>query len=457
MKNKFYFIVILTILFNTTLKSQEKKEAVKSNVKLADSYNTSYGTGAFIVNVTGNYNCAFGNQSLYQNESGNLNSAFGNSSLKSNTSGNYNSAFGSDALRSNKTGRDNTAIGNHTLVYNTTGIENIAIGSNAMYLNTTGSKNVAVGSRALYSNNPSSSLPKSGTSNTAIGWEALKSNTTGLQNTAVGESALTSNIIGEHNTGIGEDVLYKNNASFNTAVGESALYDNIIGRYNHSCGFYSLNHSTGNYNIALGFLAGQKLTSGNGNIYIGNIGKLSESNVIRIGNTSSVIVSKPVTDTIPAQTSTYIAGISGVNLTGTASQVYVNSDGQLGVQSASMRFKEEINLLNIKDQNILKLRPVTFKYITEKEKIEEPLQYGLLAEEVAELIPELVQFDSDGKPFAVNYQFLTPLLLAQVQKHHQDLLDQNDLIQKIKKQNDLLLKEINLLKQQASLFKPEKR
>jgi hypothetical protein len=224
--------------------------------------NTANGNIALQNNTTGHNNTANGSGALQANTTGNWNTANGDNALFYNTTGSYNSANGGAALYSNTTGNFNTANGEDTLFSNTTGIENAANGGWALYSNTNGSYNTANGEDALHYN-------RSGSNNTANGFQSLFHNTTGTWNTANGVNALLSNT----------------NGSFNTADGNSALNDNTSGNWNTASGFQSLwSNTTGSNNIALGSLAGFNITTGSSNIDIGNMGLVTDTNIIRIGS-----------------------------------------------------------------------------------------------------------------------------------------------------------------------------
>jgi Chaperone of endosialidase len=206
----------------------------------------------------------------------------------------------------------------------------------------------------------------SGDDNTAIGAGALQDNTTGDENTAAGLNALESNTTGEDNT----------------AVGRMALSAN----------------TTGSGNIALGSFAGHSLTIESNDIDIGNEGIAGDSGVIRIGTKGT-------------QTRAVIAGISSAPIYG--SPVFVNVYGRLGIQASSARFKRDIRDMGEASDRLMKLRPVTFRY---KEDPAGTLQYGLVAEEVARVYPELVTYGDDGKPLSVAYHLLPAMLLNELQK-----------------------------------------
>jgi hypothetical protein len=343
--------------------------------------NTAYGVYAFSHNTTGNANSAFGGYALTYNSTGNANSAFGWNALFCNTTGFENTAIGVDALSGNATGVDNTAIGVDALSYNS-GSYNTAIGGYALFENTTGVYNTATGFRALFANT-------TGYYNTAIGYEALVSNTTGIDNTATGLQAL-----------------YTNTGSYNSAHGFEALFNNTTGNSNTAEGWATLfNNTTGNNNIALGHLAGSNLTTGSNNIDIGHPGSAKDNEVIRIGT---------------IQKATYIAGINGITTSGGVA-VYINSHGQLGTLTSSRRFKQDIEDMGEASEKLMRLRPVTFRYNDAAEKGPHALQYGLIAEEVARVYPDLVQYDKQGKPFTVYYHLLTPMLLNELQKEHRQV------------------------------------
>jgi len=242
--------------------------------------------------------------------------------------------------------------------------------------NTTGFSNSAAGANALYSN-------ASGNNNTAFGYFALYSNTTGTYNTAAGVDALYSNTTGTYNTAVGLETLYSNTTgSANNASGIQALYNN----------------TTGSNNIAQGYAAGYLVTTGSNNIDIGNVGAAADSGAIRIGATSK-------------QTSVYIAGIYGISVSGSA--VMVSSTGQLGVAVSSERFKTAIVPMGSYTAKLDRLRPVSFRLKSDATRTR---QYGLIAEEVAKVYPELVIRNEKGRIDGVRYDELSPMLLNEAQQ-----------------------------------------
>ena len=315
--------------------------------------------------ITEETNTALGIGALTSN-TGLANTATGGDTLSINTTGNANTATGDDALRVNTTGSNNTATGADALRFNTTGENNTATGLNALFSNATGSHNTADGYRALESNT-------TGGDNTATGVQALRSNTTGGNNSATGVNALEFNITG----------------TWNTATGDSALRSNTSGNSNTAAGFFALFNSTGSNNTAIGFRAGENATTGDDNIYINNLAQPGESNTMRLGD---------------VQTRTFIAGISGVTTDlPTGSAVLVDTDGQLGTVLSSSRFKQDIRDMDQASNGLMRLRPVTFRYKKAYANGKRPLQYGLIAEEVAEIYPELVVHDKAGQTQSVQY------------------------------------------------------
>jgi len=303
---------------------------------------------------------------------------------------------------------------------NSTGSNNTAFGKQALSGNTIGTANTATGVQALRTNS-------TGIDNVANGYFALFSSTTGSSNTAVGRNAAYSNTIGDDNTAVGRDALYNGTGSSNTAFGRNAAYGSTSGINNTAVGRDALyNTSTGSSNIAIGRDAGFNLTTGSNNIAIGNGGVAAESATTRIGS---------------AQTRAFIAGIRGVT-TGSASgiPVLIDSNGQLGTVSSSGRVKQEISDMADASSVLSQLRPVTFRY---KAHEGGPLQFGLIAEEVAAVAPELVARKSDGSIETVYYQHLPPMLLNEWQKQQRTINAQATRIESLER-DVALLKELML-------------
>lgn len=356
--------------------------------------NTGFGVTTLISNVDGSNNTAVGAFALEFNTTGFNNTAVGSIALQSNTTGFDNTGIGSNALSVNAIGNRNTAVGSSALQLNV-GDANVAVGFQSLMNNTTGFFNVAIGTTALLANTI-------GIHNIAIGSRALEANTTGINNTAVGYLALLNNTIGQSNTSMGVQAINNSvTSNNNTAFGFQALQTSTGGD-NTAVGFRALRLSTtGTDNVALGMNAGANLVTGSNNIYIGNAGVAAESATTRIG-----------TNTV--QTSCFISGIRGV-ATGVADAiaVLIDSAGQLGTVSSSAQFKENISDMAERSAAILKLRPVMFTYRSDASAKE---QFGLIAEEVAEVLPEIVVNDENGQPFTVQYHVLPVLLVNEIQK-----------------------------------------
>jgi hypothetical protein len=375
------------------------------------SGNTANGEGALFYNTSGNNNTADGSIALYYNTSGSDNTANGFEALYSNTTGSDNTANGEGALFCNKTGSDNTADGAWALCNNTSGSDNTANGYQALYSNTSGSDNAANGSGALYCNT-------SGSDNAANGSGALYCNTSGWYNTANGFQALYCNTNGNCNTANGCEALsFNTTGSGNTANGTEALLNNTSGYYNTASGYWALqNNTSGSNNIALGYCAGVNITNGSYNIDIGNEGTSTDNAIIRIGTQGT-------------QTNTFIAGIYGAT-SSSGLAVYVNSDGQLGTSTSSRRFKQDIQPMGDASDVLLALRPVTFRYKPEIDPQGIP-QFGLVAEEVEQVDPNLIVRDKDGKPYSVRYEQVNAMLLNEFLKEHRKVEQLESRLQKL--------------------------
>lgn len=386
-------------------------------------FNTAEGQNAlFSLNSsTGLGNTAVGSFSLKSDVNGSFNTGIGAGTLLLNTGdtsigdGIENTAVGAAALLLNTTGGENTAIGVAALSNNTTASGNTAVGSNALLSNTTGGTlgitqgidvgpNTAVGDSALVSNTVASA-------NTAVGFQALGRNTSGLQDTdlglstAVGFQAL-ANATGPgagFNDAFGYQALFHLNAgTSNVAIGGRALVASTIGSSNVALGNQAgAQITTGNENICIGFAAGLGLTTGSNNIRIGDANGQNEDDTIRIGRGG-------------VHTKTIVAGIFGAVVPG-GTAVVVNSEGQLGTTTSSRRFKDEIKAMDRTSEAILALNPVTFYYKADKAHIP---QFGLIAEEVAEVNPALIVRDKTGRPYTVRYDAVNAMLLNEFLKEH---------------------------------------
>jgi hypothetical protein len=386
--------------------------------------NTATGESALFSNTTGGSNTAVGAQALLNNTTASDNTATGVGALQSNTTGNTNTASGVEALRDNTTGNWNTATGVHALLNNTTGSNNTANGVNALVNNTTGSNNTAIGIQALRNNT-------TGVNNTANGVDALRNNTTGSNNTANGRAALFGNTTGNINTAIGVNALQSNTTgNNNTAIGIQALQRNTTGNNDTAIGIQALQrNTTGNFNIALGENAGINLTTGDDNIDIGyNVsGPAGESGTIRIGDPN-------------AQGSTFIAGISGAAVPGGA-PVVVDTSGHVGTIVSSVRFKNDVKPMDKASEAILALKPITFRYKKELDPQGIP-QFGLVAEQVAKVNPNLVARDAKGEVYTVRYEAVNTMLLNEFLKEHRRVETQQAMIAELKNEIETLVAHV---------------
>jgi hypothetical protein len=359
--------------------------------------NTAEGANALFHLTTGSDNTATGFHALFSNTTGVSNTATGSLALQNNTTGPFNTATGEVALFSNTTGDGNTATGFAALGSNTTGFSNTATGSEALESSTTGLFNTATGEAALFSNT-------TGGDNTATGSAALFSNTTASENTATGINALGFNTTGNNNTATGSNALFSNTTGANnTATGFHALFSNTTGNNNTAEGFQALLNSTGSNNIAVGVNAGINLTTGNNNIVIGASGTAAESNTIRIGKGN-------------VHKAAYMGGISGATVA-SGVEVIVDTRGHLGTIVSSQRFKEAIKPMDTASEAILALEPVTFRYKHELDPKGVP-QFGLVAEQVEKVNPDLVARDANGKVYTVRYEAVNAMLLNEFLKEH---------------------------------------
>jgi uncharacterized coiled-coil protein SlyX len=299
----------------------------------------------------------------------------------------------------------NTAEGQNALLSLTTGVHNTAIGYLSLKGNITGGYNTAVGSGTL--------LRSIADGNTATGTFALLSNTSGGFNTANGTLALFSDTEGIVNNAVGYRALYSNTAGGgNNAFGFVALQNNTTGDNNAAFGGGALSNLTsGNDNTAVGGTAGLGLNVGSGNVYIGEdvVGQTSESNHTYIRNINATTVSGGGTDTVT------------VNL----------STGLLGHLSSSRRYKQDIKPMASASETLHRLKPVTYRY---KKEIDpsQSLNYGLVAEDVARIDPNLANRNRDGQIESVRYHAINAMLLNEFLKEHRIVQEQKATIAELK-------------------------
>jgi Chaperone of endosialidase len=271
-----------------------------------------------------------------------------------------------------------------------TGSYNTFLGLFAGNSTMTGDGNTGIGLTVLSENT-------SGSNNTALGLGALAFNTSGSDNTALGADALLTNHDGSANTAVGHYALISSSGSNNTAVGDQALNSLV----------------SGIRNIGIGANAGYNLATGDDNIFIANLGLAVESNTIRIGQ---------------LQNRAYMVGIYGVTTGLAAVPVVVDANGQLGTASSSARAKEQIRDMGEVSSALLKLRPVTFHYKGQA-RGSNPLHFGLIAEEVDEVLPELVVHRPTGEAETVLYHEMPAMLLNELQKQQRTIERQQQTIE----------------------------
>jgi hypothetical protein len=386
---------------------------VLSSLQPGAAANTAVGFAAMLSNLTGSYNTAVGSSSMWLTRTSSfdieigaalsivscaVNDANSGCNIGGGGGDQYTFAVGSGSLFKNQ-GEFNVGIGYQALTQSQSP-DNTALGVSALQTDTVGSGNTATGVRALF-------LNTSGTDNVASGRDALRSNTTGNFNTVEGQRAMFRSTTGNQNTIVGSESMYENDSgSGDTAVASRALYSNVDGMNNVGVGKNALaSNSSGGQNVAFGYSAGS-LATGSSNIAVGNQGAAGESGAIRIG-------------TAGIHGTTFIAGISGTPLS--AGALVVSATGQLGVTPSSERFKTAIVSMDDDHAKLSKLKPVRYRL---KGDPSGTVQYGLIAEQVAEVYPELVIRDPAGRIDGVRYDELAPLILNVLQKEQQLLTEQ---------------------------------
>jgi Chaperone of endosialidase len=337
-------------------------------------------------------NTAEGQNALFSRTTGGFNTAVGLLSLRSLTIGSFNTAIGAGALLLN-TADNNTATGTGALLSNTTGVASTANGAFALFNNTTGAGNTGSGYQALFSN-------QTGANNAAYGYTALYNNTDSF-NSAFGSQTLVFNTSGQNNTAVGYQALALNTTgSANTATGVQALFHNTTGLSNVAVGYGALFNNTGGANTALGTSAGLFATTGAGNVYIG-------ANMVGVAGESGAC---------------YIASIFG-QTSASGIPVLIGPDNRLGTATSSKRFKDGIKPMDKASEALLALKPVTFRYKKGIDPQGIP-QFGLVAEDVEEVNPDLVVRDKEGKPYTVRYDAVNAMLLNEFLKEHRTVQEQ---------------------------------
>src|SRR6266536_2706839 len=327
------------------------------------------------------------------------NNGEGSGVLVNRTGGVWNTGTGFQALNHLTGGNQNTATGLRALFSDTSGGFNTATGVYSLFSNTSGFFNSATGAYSLANNTE-------GNGNTANGYSALYYNTEGQYNTATGFGALYKNTEGTTNTANGYETLYFNTAGANTATGYQALISNTTGVGNTANGLLALhNNSTGDHNTALGIGAGNLV--------------FTASNVIAIGTPGANV-----------SDSCYIGQIFGATSSG-GTAVFITSDGKLGTTTSARRFKEEIKPMEQASEALFALKPVTFRYKKGIDPQGIP-QFGLVAEEVEKVNPDLVVRDKEGKAYTVRYEAVNAMLLNEFLKEHRKVEEQEATIAELK-------------------------
>ena len=250
--------------------------------------------------------------------------------------------------------------------------------------------NTAEGTNALFS-------LTSGVGNNAIGFQALLHNTTGIHNTADGFAAMSRTTTGQHNT----------------ATGDEALGSNTTGSFNTADGAHSLENNTGTGNTALGFAAGANVTTATNVICLGaGVLGANENNSCFIGNV-----------------------FNRTSAVGAA--VFVNSSGKLGTITSSRRFKEEIEPMAQASEGLFALKPVTFRYKKGIDPQRIP-QFGLVAEDVEAVNPDLVVRDEEGKVNTVRYDAVNAMLLNEFLKEHRKVEELSSMVAEQRKEVNAL-------------------
>lgn len=420
--------------------------------------NVAIGISALDWNTDGYSNVGIGYQSLQENETGYENTAIGSYSMTNNSEGYYNTAIGGNSLGNNNNGIDNTAIGYNSLS-NNYGSNNVAIGSNALYRNPGRGELVAVGYNALYNNGYNAYGYSEAQYNTAVGYEALYTNTSGASNTSVGYNSMRENIEGDENAAFGSNSLYYNNADMNSAFGSNALQNNTSGEGNSAFGSYSLNYNTtGSSNVAIGLYSMEYSTSGGSNTAIG--ANSLNSNSSGTGNTA--VGESSMSGTTTGSYNTAVGQLAGpsdatywestsIGFLAQASagnQVRIGSSwiGSVGGYASwsnlsDIRFKKNVNENVPGIDFIMNLRPVTYnmdvnkinehlninEHVRNNDKLqsaiaskEAELQTGFIAQEVEETAKSLgFEFsgvdspDNENDFYGLRYaEFVVPLVKA---------------------------------------------
>src|SRR6266536_3645360 len=299
----------------------------------------------------------------------------------------------------------NTADGQGALLSLTTGFYNSAFGFLSVLSITDASFDTGVGAGAL--------LVDTAGTNAAVGAGALFSNTTGSDNNAVGTFAMFNNIDGFFNNAHGRNALLNSNGDQNNAMGDDAMFFNTTGSHNTAVGDDALdNNVDGNSNVAIGDEAGTGLGASVNNCIA--IGAPGDGPFATFDNTC------------------FIGSIFGQPVSDPESQVpvFVDQFNNVGVfNTSSRKLKHDIQPMNKASETLYQFKPVTFKYNSDWKGT---TQYGLIAEEVAEVDPQLVVRGRDGEIMAVHYEQINNMLLNEFLKEHKKVEAQQATIAELK-------------------------
>ena len=392
-----------------------------------------------------NFNTAAGLEALLNVTTGISNTAYGARALRANTTGGSNLAIGGFALINNIDGGANTAVGNNAMFNNQHGSDNMALGQGALAGNVSGSDNVAMGAQALAKNKADGNVGVGfqalnangfGEGNTAVGFQALLRNGGGGFNTAMGNSSLLGNVSGSANTAVGHLSLFTNiSGRSNTAVGQATLTFNTSGHANTAVGTGALFHNfNGSNNTAIGNSAGDNII-GSGNVDVGwnVLGAIADVNKTRIKNIGSTA--------IVGGTTVVVASTGGAG------------DQVLGFASSSRRYKRDIKPMGENSETLFALKPVTFRPDDGVSPSDLKL-YGLIAEDVGKVNPDLVAHNDHGEVATIRYEAINAMLLNEFLKEHQQVKDLKATIAQQQKQMDALTAGLQKVSDQLELRKP---
>lgn len=364
-----------------------------SNVGTSNSITLDPGTGGVTVNTfvglpstTSTVGQIRINGNRFLHAHGSTNTFAGINSGNFTATQGHNTGFGHLALRSLSSGIGNTAIGSDAMIGTVTGNYSTSVGFGAGKALTSGGNNTAIGVNSLL-------LSTADIDNVAVGFDALQNCNGGNSNTGIGRRGGGSITTGDENTAVGMQSMYGSagvTGSQNSALGNGALAA----------------LTSGTFNTCLGYTAGGSQTTGSSSVYINSNGVAAESNTLRVGagaGAGSLQLNRA-----------FVHGIRGITTAAAdAINVLISSTGQLGTVSSSIRYKENVVDMGDASSSLLSLRPVTFDFIG---KPSHKRQVGLIAEEVKEIMPDLVVHNMEGEVESVKYHDLPALLLNELQK-----------------------------------------